>query len=63
MVLSQPGSEVWSVKEITICPVAVQLSVALAVPVTDGFVELPQGTVIAGGQVITGATPSLNVIV
>ena len=32
-------------------------------PVTEGSVELPQGTVIAAGQLITGATASLNVIV
>jgi hypothetical protein len=39
-----------------------QLSVAVAEPVADGTVELPQGTVMSGGHVIAGGTLSFTVI-
>ena len=34
--------------------IAPQLSVAVAVPVTEGSVGVPQGSVMSGGQVIVG---------
>jgi hypothetical protein len=40
-----------------------QLSVAVAKPVIAGSVELPQASVILGGQLITGAVISCTVIV
>src|SRR5262245_15779432 len=43
--------------------VAPQLSVAVAVPVTDGSVGVPHGSVKSGGQVSTGAVVSWTVIV
>ena len=53
-----PGGATLSVYEMIIVPDAVQLSVAVAVPVFAGNIEAPHATEIFAGQLIIGAVLS-----